>query len=490
MTRPDVSRREFFRHTAVGAATASSAVGTLGASVLARALGPNGRLRVAFIGTGTRGQAHLDTVLRLRGDGLPIEPVAVCDVYRKHREQAADRLSARGIDPIVTGDYRELIDRQDIDAVCISTPDHWHAQATLDALARGKHVYCERPMTHTLDETRAVLAAWRASGRVMQVGVQGTSDARWRAAHDFVRTGGIGKVVQAQTEYFRNSAMGQWRYQGLSRDMTPRNIDWKMFLGTDRGLAPEVPFDRARFAQWRCYSELGSGLLGELFVPQVTRMLSALGGIVPRRVVAGGGIFLELDGRDVPDTATLVADFDAGLQLLVTATMANDHKIEQCIRGHHGTIVFDMSRDGFDVLPQRPQVTRIRDAQKRHVSALRPSDETRAHWENFLTAVVEDNPARCHNTPELGAAAVITVQLGAECYRQGRVLEWDAGENRAIASSSDYARQQSRRSQERAAPSQITGWQPPADNPFFGRQRPEDYQKLAGPWQDGIDPAG
>lgn len=489
MPKPIVSRRDFFRRTAAGAAAAGGVAGVFGASALAKALGPNGRLRVGIAGTGARGQTHLDTLLRMQHDGQPIEVAAVCDVYRRYREQAADRLNVHGASPFVTGDYRELLDRPDIDALCIATPDHWHARMTIDALHRGKHVYCERPMTHTLDEAQQVVAAARESGRVMQVGVQGTSDGRWRAANDFLRAGGIGKVVQAQTEYFRNSAMGQWRNQGLSRDMTPQNIDWKMFLGTEFGLAPEVPFDRAWFAQWRCYSALGSGLLGELFVPQVTRMLAALGAGYPRRVVAGGGIFLELDGRDVPDTATLVADFDAGWQLLVTSTLANDYKIEQCIRGHYGTIVFDLSRDGFDVLPQRPQVTRVRDAQKRHISADRPADETRAHWENFLTAVVQDDPSLCHNPPELGAAAVTTVLLGADCYRQGRVLEWDAAAGQAHASGPDYARHWEQLSRERAAPPQVSGWQSSSDDPQFSRQRPEDYQKLAGPWQDGVDPA-
>ncbi len=102
------------------------------------------------------------------------------------------------------------------------------------------------------------MQAWRDSGRVVQVGVQRTSDGRFRAAHEFLRAGGIGKVVQAQTEYYRNSSGGQWRSAGLSRDMTPGTIDWEMFLGTRFGLAPKMPFDRARFAQWRCYWPFGT----------------------------------------------------------------------------------------------------------------------------------------------------------------------------------------------------------------------------------------
>jgi predicted dehydrogenase len=505
MSKPPFTRRDFIRHTAAGAASAGAAVGALAAT--AKGLGPNGRLRVAFLGTGLRGQAHIDAVLRLAAEGQNIEAVAVCDVYSRNREQAAERIaaarggqSAGGFRPRVTGDYRELLDDPAIDAVCIATPDHWHARMTIDALDAGKHVYCERPMTHTIDESQQVLAAWRQSGRVMQVGVQGTADGRWRAAHEFIRQGGIGKVVQVQTEAFRNSAQGQWRSIGLARDMTPRNIDWPMFLGSEFGLAPPMPFDRARFAQWRCYWPTGSGLFGELFVPQLTRMLSAAGLAWPWRVMGGGGIFLEYDGRDVPDTATIVADYDEGVQALITATLCCDHKVEQCIRGRHGAVVFDLSREGFDFLPQRPQVTRLRDARKQHFDAPRPADETSAHWRNFLEAVAAGDPTLCHNTPELGAAAVVTVQMGAQSYLAGKALEWDSAAGRIVPSGEHFARQWEQRSREGAAPRHIAGWAPaPADSPGgepaatdtrFSRPQPGDYQKLAGPWTDDeSDPA-
>jgi hypothetical protein len=248
-----------------------------------------------------------------------------------------------------------------------------------------------------------------------------------------------------------------------------------------------MPFDRASFAQWRCYWPFGHGLFGELFVPQLTRLQTALGIDYPRRVLSSGGIFLEQDGRDVPDTATLVADYDRGLQLLATATLVNDHKIEQCIRGHYGTIVFDLSRDGFDFLPQRPQVTRQRDAARRHVAAPLPADETLAHWENFLAAIALDDPRHCHCTPEQGAAAAVTALLAAESYRTGRVLEWDAAEGLAVESGPDYARRWEQRSRESTPTSAGAG--APAD-PLLARQRPEAYQKLAGPWSsDDADPA-
>jgi predicted dehydrogenase len=322
----------------------------------------------------------------------------------------------------------------------------------------------------------------------MQVGVQATSDGRWQAAHEFLRGGRIGKVVQAQSEAFRNSSTGQWRYCGLSRDMTPANIDWPMFLGVEHGLSPDMPFDRAAYAQWRCYWPFSTGPFSELLLPQLTRLITALGVGYPRRVTSGGGIFMEYDGRDVPDTATLVCDYDQGLQIVLMSTTVNDHAIEHCIRGHHGTLVFDLSQDGFDFVPQRPQVTRAPAVRREHVAAFRPQDETVAHWENFLEAIVRNDPAHCNNPPDLAAAAGTAVALGVESYRTGMAWEWDAARKYPVAAGTGYAHHWEELSRQGAMPSHMAGWS--CDPSQGSRQTPPTYQRLAGPWnRDDRDPA-
>ena len=490
MTRDHLTRRSFLRAGATGAATAGAA-GVLGAPTPLPAANLNEKLRLGFIGTGGRFNSHLGIVLRMQQAQKAVEAAAVCDVYRVHLDRAADRIrKATGRQPRQFGDYRELIDQADCDAVCIATPDHWHARQTIDALRAGKHVYCEKPMTHTIGEAQEVVSAWKESGRVVQVGVQRASDGRWKAANQFLRGGQIGKVVQAQTEFYRNSLMGQWRYFKLQREMTPQNIDWKMFLGTELGLAPEMPFDRALFRQWHCYWPFSQGPYSDLFVHRLTPMLIALGVRYPRRVVGGGGIFLEYDGRQVPDTATLVADYDAGLQVLVTASMVNAHPIEQCIRGHYGTIVFDHQTDGFDFQPEPYPITAERSFEPKHVEADQPENETLAHWENFLAAIDQGDPLACHNPPDLGAAAVATVSMAAQSYRNGQVYQWDAEREEPVVSGPGYAGAWEAMSEGRSAPRHVPGWDPYDKDPMFSRQRPRDYQQLEGPWpDDGTDPA-
>src|SRR5690606_29428644 len=157
---------------------------------------------------------------------------------------------------------------------------------------------------------------------------------------------------------------------------------------------------------------------------------------------------------------------------------------EQCIRGHYGTVVFNQSTDGFDFVPERPQVTRLRDQTKKHISTERPKDDTYAHWVNFLDAIAKGDQQACKNPPDLGAAATTTITMGAESYRFGKVLEWNKQAGKVVESSDAYARQWEKLSHERGAPRHIIGWDPVNKDPMFSRQRPESWQKLEGPWKD------
>jgi predicted dehydrogenase len=486
-------RRQFIKSTAAGVAVASTAL-----SISQRAAAddkPNERMRIGFIGPGGRGfEAHVTTLCKLHAEGRKIDLVGVAEVYETQRNMVADHIkAATGTDPGRYVDYRDMIEKENLDAVCIGTPDHWHHKQIIDSLAAGLNVYCEKPMTKTVEEAFNVEKTWKTSGKVMQVGVQSTSLKVWSEVQQLLQDGMLGKVLGFQTEYFRNSNVGQWRYYKLESDMNPAKIDWKRWLGVDEGLAPQMDFDRAVYKQWRRFWPFGSGMFTDLFVHRTTSMLKATGLRVPARVVGAGGIYLEYDGRDVPDVATVVADFNEGVQGLVTATMCNEEsRVNQLIRGHYGTFEFGNGESftGFDFVPERRQVTTSGDSDKRGYNkkqiATEPvKDTTYAHFANFLDACEANDPMMCNNPPDLGAAAMAVVNLGAQSYRNGEVYFVDADRN-ITTTDPGWAKKWEQKSAAREMPNHIPGWK--AGN-FGSRLDEPEYMKQAGPWVDGKDPA-
>jgi predicted dehydrogenase len=508
--KPSLDRRKF-----LGSAAALS----LSASGYATVPGTADRVRVAFLGCGGRAQAHIDLVNRFAREGKPVAAAAVCDVWDgledEYEQEFGGRTSRRryaqglfpsakkcGLDPAdrqhVTKDYRRLLDRADIDAVCISTPDHWHAKMTADALAAGKDVFVETPMTRTADEATAVLDAWKRSGRVVTVGAQAMADPVWVRAFDHLRGGKLGHVAHAQAGFFRNDVRGQWRFYRLTPCMTPKTVDWDLFLGhgfelNGRPVGPdprEVPFDRASFAQWRCLWPIAGGPFADPLAHAATRMIAAMGVRFPARVTAGGGLFLEYDGREVPDVATVVADYEEGCQLVMTACAVSGYPVEEVIRGRLGAVKF--VKGGFQVFkddPARsaafpPRLERPPEPAE-FVAVEPPRNETEALWENFLECVRSRRPGT-FSPPDLGAAAVAATAMAAQSYRTGSALFWDRERRTAVAADGSWSERWEKRSKARGKPNQVFGW---SGGDAGSTLQPPAHQKLAGPWVSGKDPA-
>ena len=495
-----VNRRNFLQTSGL-AAGAAATVGAYPHPAIGEGIkGANERLNFAVVGPGGRAQAHIGHLMAL-GEEANVKITAVCDVWDGNKDvgrglyPSAERIGLDVNDTkAVTKDYRTLLDRDDIDAVVIGTPDHWHAKMSIDFMEGGKDVYCEKPMTHTIDEARRVAETVKKTGQIFTVGVQSTAHPQWRMANERIVKGQIGKVMQAQTQYYRNSSMGQWRYYPLTEDMNPKTVDWKMFLGTEFGLAPDQPFNRARYAQWRCYWDFGGGMYTDLFVHQLTHMLLALGLRFPRRVVGGGGLYMEYDGRDVPDVATVVADYDEGAQVIVTATMCNDTPIDEVIRGHTGTIKFNY--EGFDITPQvlagAPAPPSRESAGKDGVESVNAGfnpagdADTRALWNSFIECVRSRN----QETPcpaDLGYAAIATVNLGVDSYREGKAYYFDGETGEVAPADTSWAKKWEKVSHNRGKPEHLPGW---SADPLEGSVLfPPEYQKLEGDWVNGQDPA-
>ena len=486
-----VSRRNFIRTTSAIAATAGVVSATVTQPQKTRAASANGKIRIGFIGPGGRGfGAHVKTLSKLCAEGQPIELVAVCDVFSEHRDRAADHIRDNNKNtPAQYEDFREMIAKEDLDAVCIGTPDHWHAKQAIESMEAGLDVYCEKPMTKTVEEAIAVLKVWRKTGRVMQVGVQSTSMPVWKKANELLCSGKLGKVLMYQTEYFRNSAEGQWRYYKLSPTMTPKTINWDTWLGVSDGLAEKRAFDREVYAQWRRFWPFGSGMFTDLFVHRTTSMLKATGLRFPGRVTGAGGIYIEYDGRDVPDVATVVSDFNEGVQGLVTATMACENsRIPQMIRGHHGSFNFGNGENfnTIEFIPERPQVTGNSKIVAETVEAEKVEDSTYEHFKNWIEAMIAKDPQKCNNAVDLGAAAITNVLLGARSYREGKVYHFDSDKLEVHDGDSSWAKKWEAKSHAREKPNHIPGWTAGDTGSLLTEK---DYMSLAGPWVDGKDPA-
>jgi predicted dehydrogenase len=257
----------------------------------------NDNIQIALIGAGGMGSGDARMATSIPG----VKLVAVCDIYDGRLERARERW---GKDLFTTRDHREILRRPEIDAVIIATPDHWHKQITVEALEAGKHVYCEKPMVHSIDEGKAVVEAQQKSGKTFQVGSQYVSSLVYQKARDLLKTGSIGELNLVEAWLDRNTAIGAWQYS-IPPDASPSNIDWDRFLGS----APKRPFEPIRLFRWRNYIDYGTGVAGDLFVHLLSGLHTATGSLGPTRVYATGGQYFWKDGRDVPDLMLALLDY-------------------------------------------------------------------------------------------------------------------------------------------------------------------------------------
>ena len=263
----------------------------------------NDHIQIALIGAGGQGQGDTKTAVQVPG----VKLVAVADCYDGRLEHGKE---VWGADTFTTRDYREILARKDIDAVIIGTPDHWHKQASVDAMKAGKDVYCEKPMIHLYADGPQMIEASRSTGRILQVGSQRVSSVVYLKTKQLLEAGAIGQLNMVTARWDRNSAMGAWDYT-VPPDASPETCDWPRFLGT----APKIPFNAEHFFQWRKWKAYGSGVAGDLFVHLFSGTHFITGSHGPTRGMATGGLRFWKDGRDVPDVMLGLFDYREGFNL-------------------------------------------------------------------------------------------------------------------------------------------------------------------------------
>ncbi|HKQ79393.1 MAG TPA: Gfo/Idh/MocA family oxidoreductase [Blastocatellia bacterium] len=406
-----ISRRAF-----VSASAASIVASAASAN---KVLGANNRLRIGIIGCGGLAQgAHIPSLMKMK-ETDNVEIAAVCDVYQKRLDQASATTGASAIK-----DYRAMLDRKDIDYVAIVTPEHWHARMTLDAADAGKHIYCEKPMTWSIEQAKQVVKKIQQTDIKMQVGVQGMCDDSYETARKYVKEGKLGRVVQAQIDYSRNYKRDFWVSEEPDNDVRPgENLDWNAFLGP----APKRKFDLDRFLHWRRYWDYSGGIATDLFVHRITRIIRALDLKFPERVVAVGGKWEFRDSSaEIPDTFNMMLDYPDGLSVVVLSSMANDAPIPHVLRGHEATLEF--TRDGFVV---RPQERFNREGDKPSIVHKKTGGEDiTLHHRNLQNAIRRGEFLKCDVMT--GYYGVVAVRLAVESYRKSKYMKWDAKRERAI----------------------------------------------------------
>lgn len=293
------SRRSFLKKLGASAAAAAavpSVIQTAQANnieylhlVKKQAISANDKIRVALIGTGGMGIGDTKTALMVDG----VEIVAACDLYDGRLTRAKELW---GKDLFTTRDYREVLERPDVDVVINATTDHWHEKISISAMHKGKHVYCEKPMVQKVHEGHSVIKAQKETGKVFQVGSQYVSSIIHAKAKEIIAAGDIGEINFAEAQIDRHSAMGAWQYS-IPPDASPQTVDWDAYLGN----APKRPWDPLRFFRWRNYQDYGTGVAGDLYVHMLSMLHFVTNSKGPTRVMATGGLRYWKDGRDVPD---------------------------------------------------------------------------------------------------------------------------------------------------------------------------------------------
>ena len=410
-------RREILKKLGSGLAGACSAPAILAS------LGAQARLAFGVIGCGWRGSQHVRDLVRRSSDpSSGIVVAAVCDIFRPRLERAAMDSRAKAY-----RNYKEVLDRKDIDCVVIATPDHWHAPMCLDALGAGKDVYCEKPWTLTAEQAKACYHEALRTKRIVQVGSQHTEDGAYWTARDAIQAGKIGKIVWSQISYSRNSREGEWNQEipGLFADaVSPENLDWDAFLGP----APKRPFSRERFLGFRKYWDYSGGIASDLHYHKLACLLIAVGMDFPWRVTSGGGIWVHKDQgrecpREVPDTFLTILDMPGEHTILLASSLANASGLSDQVRGHRGNLTF--VGGGVEIRPEATYEKEFLDEYHgEEVLRLppRPRDE---HMLNFIKCVRSRNMEDLNCGPELGYKTMVATAMSVRCYREQKVLFWD-----------------------------------------------------------------
>ncbi len=418
------------RRTFHGAALTAAAASLAPAS----ALGANDRLRLGFIGVGNRGCQLLKGFLA----HPDAQVVALCDVYEPYLKADYDKVDPRfaNLDgripkmPAVPGnvdrvkDFRRILDRKDIDAVVIATPDHWHAIMTIEGCQAGKDVYCEKPLSITIKEGRAMVAAAREHDRIVQVGTHRRSSRLYAEAVELVRSGALGKVTVAKTAYTSNMTPKGIGHAADSEP--PKDLDWDLWLGP----RPARPFNENIMPYKFRWHQLYSSQMGNWGVHYLDAIRWLTGELAPASVSAHGGRFAVNDDRTIPDTAEVIFEHASGMLTVFSIYESTGQPVlrtgaEVEIRGTIGTLYINTA--GYEIVPERGGQFQDPAPRRKPVAVKTPTRES-----DLDTVAARDflDNVKAHKRPigdvEEGHRSTTFAHLANIALATKTRLEWDA----------------------------------------------------------------
>ncbi len=352
-----------------------------------KVLGANNTLRIGVIGAGGRMNTLLDCAEKT---GTPFQIVAVSDVYGPRRDAVKER--AAGVAATTHLDYHEVLEK-DIDAVLIAAPDHWHVRMAVDALAAGKDVYLEKPVTHTIEEAAPLLHAVRSSKQILQCGMQQRSWLHFRNAVDLIQGGSLGRVTQVRTYWWQNYRQASW----TPKPVDTQALDWKLWLGS----APDQPFSEDKFYRWRWYWNFGGGGMTDLFAHWIDVAHWAMKSDQPReaQMLADKYIFEQWDCPDTIQAAFRYPGFDVVYEGMMSSSI-DDGGLE--FRGTEATL--KINRSGFGIYRED-----VESAQNPVLTEDSFRDGTITHMQNFFECI---KTRKEPNAP---------VETGISCARAGHI---------------------------------------------------------------------
>ncbi|MBL8170585.1 MAG: Gfo/Idh/MocA family oxidoreductase [Acidobacteria bacterium] len=416
MTTANQSRRKF-----ITASTAGAVGATLTAAQWNKVLGANDRVRLGIIGPGDRGQQLMKEFINAPN----AEFVAAADIYTRRHDEVKKLVPS-----IKTyNDHRQLLAAKDVDAVIVATPLHCHARHFLDTLAAGKDLFCEKTMTWSVDEADACLAAAKkASKRVIGIGQQHNSAGYFQDARKWAKEGLVGKVTSVESWMSRNTprGKGQW-VRPIPADCNAQNVDWKAFLNG----RPNRPFDAHKFINWRLYWEFSGGNVTENMVHQIGWIIGVLDLPAPTAAYMSGGVFSEKDGREVPDTISVIMDFPNDLTVSWQSTFSNSRfGLGIRILGSDGTIewlagttdmVTGKSASGWSYAPEK--------LNRPNSESIKGDAKGDNHYANFVECVRSRKEP--NSSVELGYKSALAAHLANLSYRRKQRVTLDSARQSA-----------------------------------------------------------